>query len=415
MSDDHPRGRAAIACRYLLAIHVPLYVDAQGQRWTERLWMVDLQRHTPYIRRLTVACPFVRSAPPDDCVAIESGGAVEFVHIPWWQGAAAALLRAPLTWAELWRLIGRHDFVHSHYGGWWPLATPYLVNLVARLRGKCLMISVEASPWRVPRGEHASPWRRFKEWSAERLNRWTLSLADIAFFTHEGYLRDLLPRHPERGHVLHATWIDEAAVLSRAAARERWQARLPAQPLRLVFAGRLHEDKGLLVLVDALTRLRAAQRVRIEVAILGAGPLEDACRAQAALSDGHVRVEVLAPVPYGEPLFALLRRFDAVLVPSLADEQPRVVYDAYSQALPVLASATPGLASCVTDGVTGRLFAPADAAALADAIERAASDPAALQPLALAALDAARAMTHQEMHRRRHALIADALAVRGLA
>ena len=110
-----------------------------------------------------------------------------------------------------------------------------------------------------------------------------------------------------------------------------------------------------------------------------------------------------------------MRRFDALLVPSLADEQPRVVYDAYSQALPVLASATPGLATCVQEGVTGRLFAPADAVALAETIASAARDPAALQPLGLAALEAARAMTHQEMHRRRHALIAAALAARGLA
>jgi glycosyltransferase involved in cell wall biosynthesis len=128
-----------------------------------------------------------------------------------------------------------------------------------------------------------------------------------------------------------------------------------------------------------------------------------------------VQLEVLEPVPYGEPFFALLRRFDAVLVPSLADEQPRIVYDAYSQALPVLASATPGLQTCVTDGVNGRLFAPADAQALADTIAWAADEPAELQRLGLAALATARATTHQGMHRRRHALIARMLAERGLA
>jgi glycosyltransferase involved in cell wall biosynthesis len=407
--------RAALGCRYLLAIHVPLYIDAQGRRWTERLWMVDLQRHLTYIRHLTVVCPFLHREPPPDCVVVEDARAVEFVAVPWIQSSVAALLRAPSTAVHLWRLIGRHDFVHSIYGGWWPLATPYLVNLVARLRGKCLMIIVEASPWRVPRGEQVSAWRRFKAWSAERLNRWTLSLADLAVFTHEGYRHELLPLRPERGHVLHASWIDEAAVLDAATARARWQSRTPQQPLRLLFAGRLQEDKGLRVLFDALARLRGSEPVRVELALVGSGPLEDACRAQAALSDERVHVELLRPVPYGEPLFALMRRFDALLVPSLADEQPRVVYDAYSQALPVLASATPGLTACVADGVTGRLFAPADAAALASAIERAAADPAALQALGLKALDAARATTHQAMHRRRHALIAEALAARGLA
>ncbi len=408
-------GPAALRCRYLLAIQLPLYVDAQGRCWTERLWMVDLQRHLTYIRRLTVLCPILQREPPPDCVQVDAAGQIEFVAVPWHQSSAAALLRAPLTFARLWRLIGRHDFVHSHYGDWWPLATPYLVNLVARLRGRCLMVIVEASPWRVPRGERASLWRRFKAWSAERLNRWTVSLADLAVFTHEGYRRDLLPPPPERGHVLHASWIDEAVVLDAATARARWQSRPPQQPLRVLFAGRLQEDKGLPVLFQALERLRREARVRVDIAIIGSGPLAAACRAQAAIDNACVHVEVLEPVPYGEPLFALLRRFDALLVPSLADEQPRVVYDAYSQAVPVLASATPGLRACVADGVTGRLFAPADAVALASAIEHAAGKPLALQDLGLRALEAARAMTHQEMHRRRHALIAQTLAARGLA
>jgi glycosyltransferase involved in cell wall biosynthesis len=405
-----------LSCNYLLVIHIPVIVDAQGRRWIERLWAVDLARHTDYIRHLTVACPFVRAEPGADAVPADEHG-FHFVKIAYRQRSLLALFDAPLAAWQLWRLVGRNDFVHSLYGQWWPLDTPYLTNLITWLRGKCLMINVEASPWRVARGEHASLPRRWQASVVEALNRWTISLADIAFFTHEGYLRDLMPRHAERGHVMHASWIDEAIVLSDAAAQARWQARQgdAAPVLRLVFAGRLQEDKGLHVLFDALRRLRGAGRTRVQVSIIGAGELEAACREQAQLSDERVRLEVLEPVAYGEPFFALLRRFDAVLVPSLADEQPRIVYDAYSQALPVLASATPGLQTCVADGVNGCLFAPADAQALADTIGWAADRPAELQRLGLAALATARATTHQGMHRRRHALIAQLLAERGLA
>jgi hypothetical protein len=49
-ADEHRPESAAlsaavprpIACRCLLAIHIPLYIDRQGRRWTERLWWVDL-------------------------------------------------------------------------------------------------------------------------------------------------------------------------------------------------------------------------------------------------------------------------------------------------------------------------------------------------------------------------------------
>lgn len=405
-----------LACNYLLVIQIPVVVDRQGRRWIERLWAVDLARHTDYIRRLTVACPFKHAEPPEDAVPADEQG-FRFVQIAYRQRSLLALLEAPLVAWQLWRLVGRNDLVHSLYGQWWLFDTPYLANLIARLRGKCLMVNVEASPWRIMRGERASLLRRWQARAVEALNRWTISLADIAFFTHEGYRRDLMPSHAERGHVIHASWIDEAIVLTDDAALARWQARQRdgASLLRLLFAGRLQEDKGVHVMLDALRRLRSDGRTRVQVSIIGAGELEAACREQARLSDERVQLHVLEPVPYGEPFFALLRRFDAVLVPSLADEQPRIVYDAYSQALPVLASATPGLQTCVADGVNGRLFAPADAQALADTIAWAAREPAVLQRLGLAALVTARAMTHQDMHRRRHALIARVLAERGLA
>lgn len=404
---------APLACRYLLVIHIPLLIDRQGRRWVERLWAVDLARHTDYIRDLTVACPFEHvDEIPADCVPAPEAG-LRFERIAWPYRALTSLLRTPLTLWELWRLIGRYDLVHSIYGRWWPFHTQYLVDWVAYVRRRCLMVIVESSDWRPARGEALTPWRRLKVRAGEALNRLTLSWADLAVFTHEGYRSDLMPRDASRGHVIHASWIDAAVVLSPEDARARWRQR--AGTLRLLFAGRLQDDKGVRVLLEALKALRTAGDTAVHVSIIGAGPLQPLCREAAALSDGRVRVELLDPVPYGEAFFALLRGYDAVLVPSLADEQPRIVYDAYSQAVPVLASNTPGLATCVREGVTGHLFPANDVQALAEALRRPARSPQALEPLGLAALDAARSMTHQEMHRQRHVLIAAALAARGLA
>jgi hypothetical protein len=61
------------------------------------------------------------------------------------------------------------------------------------------------------------------------------------------------------------------------------------------------------------------------------------------------------------------------------------------------------------------LFVLGDADALAALVRETARDPTALAPLGLAALEAARSITHQQMHRLRHALIAQALAARALA
>ena len=94
-----------------------------------------------------------------------------------------------------------------------------------------------------------------------------------------------------------------------------------------------------------------------------------------------------------------------MVVPSISDEQPRIVYDAYSQGIPVLGTRTAGLRDCIVDDKTGWLVEPNNADALALLIERATTNIAALQPMGMEALRVARSMTHQRMHRERHRLL----------
>lgn len=93
------------------------------------------------------------------------------------------------------------------------------------------------------------------------------------------------------------------------------------------------------------------------------------------------------------------------MVPSLGEEQPRILYDAFSQAIPVLGSDTAGIREVVTPEIDGWLAPPGDAAALAALLRGAAADPARLRQAGLASLAKARGLTHQEMHRRRSCLL----------
>jgi glycosyltransferase involved in cell wall biosynthesis len=114
-------------------------------------------------------------------------------------------------------------------------------------------------------------------------------------------------------------------------------------------------------------------------------------------------------LPYGPPFFAMLREQDALLVPSLTDEQPRIVFDAFSQAVPVIAADTTGLRECVTEGKNGRFVPPGNAEALADAIAGASADRESLRTLGISSLDVARNLTHAQMHARRAEAIETAL------
>ena len=113
----------------------------------------------------------------------------------------------------------------------------------------------------------------------------------------------------------------------------------------------------------------------------------------------------LPPVRYDSSFFELVRGYHALIVPSRTDEQPRVAYDAYSQAVPVLATRTGGNIDCVIDGQTGYLASAENRAAVDELIRRANDDRAALRDMGMRALEIAHDYTHQEMHRRRWRLL----------
>jgi glycosyltransferase involved in cell wall biosynthesis len=120
---------------------------------------------------------------------------------------------------------------------------------------------------------------------------------------------------------------------------------------------------------------------------------------------GATTVNLLGTVPYGAPLFELIRSYDAVVVPSISDEQPRIVFDAYSQAVPVLASDTRGLRSCVKSDELGLFVAPNDVSALANLLRYVAMHRTELKRLGINSLAYAHSMTHQKMHRQRAVLL----------
>ncbi len=181
--------------------------------------------------------------------------------------------------------------------------------------------------------------------------------------TQDEYCESLLGSKRSKGFVIPASWIDEKDILPDYVAEDIWQKKLAASDsrLRLLFVGRLVPAKGLLVLLQAMRQL-STEGLPISLDILGEGELKNQCELAASELKGTTAVNLLGTVPYGAPLFELIRRYDAIVVPNISDEQPRIVFDAYSQAVPVLASDTPGLRSCVKDGELGLFAAPNDVA-----------------------------------------------------
>jgi glycosyltransferase involved in cell wall biosynthesis len=409
LSGDGPEypGAAEFAIidrRYLLVSSIACYVDAGGAVWVEPLWRLDLLEHLSYLKDFVLCAPRRRWVPGLDLVRFEVSPGTRFAYafLPSQVSFLRALFQLPRTIAALWGAIGRSDIVHSSVIGW-PFPLGWLANPFALIRRKRLVVVVESS-WLMEGAERADWKHRLMDMNLLRASmaRWSCTRASLALFTQATYRDALDTPNAANAHVTPAVWVNEADILDDETARVAWTAK-EGRPVRFLFAGRLVALKGVEVLLEAL-RLLEGRGARVTVDIIGQGVDRAAC-ARAAAEFRSVGLTVLDPVPYGATFFELVRGYHAVLIPSVSDEQPRILFDANAQAVPVIASDTDGMRPYVQPGRTGWLVPAGDAAALASAIARADGAASDLGVMGLAALRVTRGFTHRAMHLHRSHLL----------
>lgn len=399
---------------FLLVTNLPTYRDGAGRYFLERAWHQDFTAHLAYLERLTLASPVLPwSSDLPDLVELapEQARGLTVLPLPAQTSTFRALLSLPETARRLFYAVRAAEVVQGSVAGW-PYPLGWLALALARLCGRKVFVIVESAPWRDygSRG-HGNLKQRVRGVVYELFARAFCQSADLSAYTHPAY-RDTLHRGG-RGpaYITPATWINDEHVLEHAYAEALWADKL-RQPPRFLFAARLHESKGVRVLLDALRELDR-RGVGVHVDVVGAG--ERQSEVQRALgSFRHVELRLLSPVPYGPAFFNLVDDYHAVLAPLLSDEQPRIVFDAYARALPVIASDADGLRPHVVHGRTGLVVPRGDVFALAQALEMAAADVGQLRRMGLEALKGVRPHTHRAMHAHRSQLLA-ALDVRNMS
>jgi len=136
---------------------------------------------------------------------------------------------------------------------------------------------------------------------------------------------------------------------------------------RLVCVGRLCEEKGQILLIDAVARL-AAKGIHVELVLAGDGPtrpklealieklgLRHCARITGWISGNEVRAEILAA--------------RALVLPSFAEGLPVVIMEAMALRRPVLATFIAGIPELVIPGENGWLFPAGSVDDLASAME----------------------------------------------
>jgi glycosyltransferase involved in cell wall biosynthesis len=181
--------------------------------------------------------------------------------------------------------------------------------------------------------------------------------------------------------------LDEFAPVPRERALHvRRALGLPDEALVVGTIGRLNAQKGHRFLLEAAALLLPRQP-KARVLVAGDGDLMGELRGQATalgIADRVVFAGHRTDVP------DLLGALDVFCISSLYEGTPLALFEAMAAGKPVVSTSVDGCREVLEDGVTGVLVPPADAAALADGLERVLADEALRAALGRQALAASR-------------------------
>lgn len=144
----------------------------------------------------------------------------------------------------------------------------------------------------------------------------------------------------------------------------------------VLFVGRLSEEKGLPLLLEAWRRVAPNQS---KLKIIGDGALP---------TDLPANVEFLGKKSARDVQKAMSQAAFVVMPGLWAEPFGRVAIEAFAQGAPVIATGIGGVANIIENGVNGSLFPRADASALAEVIQEYISNPNKRRRYGLAARQA---------------------------
>lgn len=151
-----------------------------------------------------------------------------------------------------------------------------------------------------------------------------------------------------------------------AKAELRKNLGIDAETKLFVFVGRLVVYKGLRYLFDAVKNM---QGMNFKLLIIGDGELRDELQSQVKELNIEEKVIFHGAVSYDNvPYF--IAAADLLIMPSLDEGFPRVMLEAMSLKIPVIASRVGGIREVIEDGINGYFCEPSDPDSIVSTVKK---------------------------------------------
>jgi glycosyltransferase involved in cell wall biosynthesis len=145
---------------------------------------------------------------------------------------------------------------------------------------------------------------------------------------------------------------------------------------RILYVGALRYAKGILILLEAFARLKHNHTIGSETKlwIVGSGESESDIKEKARELQISQDIELFGHIPNGSQLYEFYRQSDVFVLPSFSEGFPRVLYEAMTFSVPMIATEVGGIPHFLHHLFDAYLVPPGSVDRLEEAITTVLSD-----------------------------------------
>lgn len=396
----------------LMVMPLPCLVDDAGVVRIESQASSGFKMWSQHFSSITACCPII----PTDVLESRSSISwcvpepdmfdcpVRFETLPWGYGPAQHLGSRKQVGQRLEALIAQSQYLHFGVGGCTFGDWSAMAARLAYKKGRKYSVHTDWVTHKIAFSDSTRKmWRRtFDFITMKAAEKQVISKAAVGLF-HGADCYNFYRRWCPNAHLVHNIHISESELPLGSEVDKKIDATQSSSKLKLVYAGRMIEMKGVFDWLDVMQQLKTAN-VDFEAHWLGDGPLLDKARMivnQTAIKDcvtlhGFVSDRSLI----NQALFDA----DALVFCHLQPESPRILIEALNQATPIIGYSS-DYAKDLTSSGGGSLVPVGDMRSVYETIRRFAEDHVYRRRLTQEAFTVGREFTKEKVFTHRASLV----------
>jgi glycosyltransferase involved in cell wall biosynthesis len=395
--------------RYMIICHIPFAITDEGRFAVDKLWGWDLDEHLKHYKNLHVYAPVEKYDPKiHDFTFTEN--TISFHVIPYPRKMREFFLDICGIAAIFFHDFKKEDIIHyTGTGSYFLAPVANAVCLVKGCRHRILVIDSDVTgdlQLQIQKG-HSIAGRivdMLKYVYYYLAIRFCIKNSNLIFVVGDR----LYEKYSGINHIIkiYASWIRENDIIQNKDIDEKIADYNKRKDIRICYASSLTYKKNPACAVETAHMLKE-MGLDFVLEIYGKGPEKEALDQLVEKYSLGKLVNFKGYIPYGEAFYKNLRSYDALMIPNMSGEQPRVLFDGLANGLVVICSNIKSINGVIVNMENGILCDPHNYGCYASHIKQMINERYRAEGLMNNGLETVKQYTLRSMHDHRTDIIND--------